>query len=510
MPWPDDAPRVAREFRRLSFSYRHGCSHPIRSEPDRLSPHRWAYARRCSTGCSPAGTAARFILRIDDTDQERNVEAALRPILDGFRWLGIDWDEGPEVGGPCTPYYQSQRTDRYRAAVSTLLERGLAYRDYATAEETAAEREAAQREKRRFIYSRRWMAETDAAAARFEDEGRTAVVRLKMPREGACRFDDLVRGPVAFDWALEQDHVIQRADGSHLYHLASAVDDHDFGISHVIRAEEHLSNTPRQIFIADGLGYELPRYAHLPYVAAPGGSEKLSKRKLGKYLSQPEFKKVYDHGAGILAALGEEVVPERFNPVLVEFYRDVGYRPEALVNYLLLLGWSLDDRTEDFTREEMVEHFSLERVNRSAASFDPQKMMAFEERRMNALPLADTVAAVSPYLARLGLLPKVPTEAERARVGGGGSRRPATGSRWPATSCATPSSSRRIRRFPTTRRRSASGSARPRPRTGCGVSARCWIPSIPSPPRLWTPRCTGSSKRSRSGLARSSMPFGLR
>ena len=373
----------------------------------RTALFNWLFARR---------HGGRFILRIDDTDRQRNVEAALRPILDGFRWLGIDWDEGPEVGGPCAPYYQSQRTDRYRAAVSALLDRGFAYRDYATAEETTAEREEAQREKRRFIYSRRWMAETDADAARFEDQGRTAVVRLKMPREGACTFDDLVRGPLAFDWALEQDHVIQRADGSHLYHLASAVDDRDFDISHVIRAEEHLSNTPRQIFIADGLGCERPRYAHLPYVAAPGGSEKLSKRKLGKYLSQPEFKKVHDHGAGILAALGEKVVPERCNPVLVEFYRDVGYRPEALVNYLLLLGWSLDDRTEDFTRAEMIGHFSLERVNRSAASFDPQKMMAFEERRMNALPLAAKVAAVSPYLVRLGVLGAEPAAEARSRV----------------------------------------------------------------------------------------------
>ena len=373
----------------------------------RTALFNWLFARR---------HGGQFILRIDDTDRQRNVEAALRPILDGFRWLGIDWDEGPEVGGPSGPYYQSERTDRYRAAVTALLERGLAYRDYATAEETTAEREAAQREKRRFLYSRRWMAETDADAARFEGEGRTAVVRLRMPRDGACRFDDLVRGPVAFDWALEQDHVVQRADGSHLYHLASAVDDHDFGISHVIRAEEHLSNTPRQIFIADGLDYERPRYAHLPYVAAPGGSEKLSKRKLGKYLSQTDFKKVYDHGAGILAALGEQVVPERFNPVLVEFYRDVGYRPEALVNYLLLLGWSLDDRTEDFTRGEMIKHFSLERVNRSAASFDPQKMMAFEERRMNALPVEEKVDAVSPYLARLGLIAAEPAGTARARV----------------------------------------------------------------------------------------------
>ena len=373
----------------------------------RTALFNWLFARR---------HGGRFILRIDDTDRQRNVEAALQPILDGFRWLGIDWDEGPEAGGACGPYYQSQRTERYRAAVSALLDRGLAYRDYATAAETGAEREAAQRDKRRFLYSRRWMAETAADAARFEAEGRTAVVRLRMPRDGACRFDDLVRGPLAFDWALEQDHVIQRADGSHLYHLASAVDDHDFGISHVIRAEEHLSNTPRQIFIADGLGYPRPHYAHLPYVAAPGGAEKLSKRKLARYLTQPDFRKVHEHGAGILAALGEPAAPEDFNPVLVSFYREVGYRPEALVNYLLLLGWSLDDRTEDFTRAQMIEHFSLERVNRSAASFDPQKMMAFEERRMQALSPDAKVEAAAPYLVRMGLLPAEPDAAARARV----------------------------------------------------------------------------------------------
>lgn len=373
----------------------------------RTALFNWLFARR---------HGGRFLLRIDDTDRQRNVEAALRPILDGFRWLGIDWDEGPEVGGPHAPYRQSQRTDRYRAAAAELLDRGLAYRDYATAEETAAEREAAQREKRRFLCSRRWMAETPAAAARFEREGRAAVVRLKMPREGACRFDDLVRGPVAFDWALEQDYVIQRADGSPLYHLASAVDDHDFGITHVIRAVEHLSNTPRQIFIAEGLGHGRPRYAHLPYVAAPGGAEKLSKRKLGTYLKQPDFKRLHDHGAGLLAALGEEAAAERFNPVLVEFYRAVGYRPDALLNYLLLLGWSLDGRTEDFTRAEMIARFSLDRVNRAAAAFDPGKLTAFEERRMRALPLDEKAAAALPYLARLGLAAAEPDPAERERV----------------------------------------------------------------------------------------------
>ena len=357
-----------------------------------------------------------FILRIDDTDQQRNVAEALEPILEGFRWLGIDWDEGPDVGGPCAPYRQSGRTERYRTAVAELLAKGLAYRDYATPDETRAEREAAQQARRRFIYSRRWMAETDAAAAAFEREGRTAVVRLRMPREGVCALDDLVRGPVEFEWALEQDHVIQRPDGSHLYHLASTVDDHDFEVTHVIRAVEHLSNTPRQMFIAEGLGYALPRHAHLPYVAEPGSNEKLSKRKLATYMKNVDFKKIYDHGAAIMAALDEPVTPERFSPVVVDFYRRVGYRPEALVNYLLLLGWSLDDRTEDFSRDEMIAHFTLERVNRAAASFDPRKMMAFEERHMHALPVADKVAAVTCYLQRVGLLPSSLSDADETRL----------------------------------------------------------------------------------------------
>ncbi len=356
-----------------------------------------------------------FILRIDDTDQQRNVTEALRPILDGFRWLGIDWDEGPEVGGPHAPYFQSQRSERYRDAVERLLARGLAYPDYATAAEIQAEREEAQRAQRRFIYSRRWMADTEALVAKFQAAGRARVVRLKMPREGACEFEDLIRGPIAFDWALEQDHVIQRADGTFLYHLASTVDDDAFRITHVIRAVEHLSNTPRQIFIAHGLGYELPRYAHLPYVAAPGRRDKLSKRKLAAYLKDADFKKVYDHGAAVMAALGREVTPEGFSPVTVEFYRDVGYRPEALVNYLLLLGWSLDDRTEAFTRNEMVSLFTLARVNKSEASFDPLKLLAFEERYMQDTPAADKATLVAPFLQAAGLQTASPSADERLR-----------------------------------------------------------------------------------------------
>ncbi len=352
-----------------------------------------------------------FLLRIDDTDQERNVEAALAPILHGFRWLGLDWDEGPEVGGPHAPYYQSQRLARYQDAAAKLLAAGLAYRDFATPDEIKLERETAEAEKRPFIYSRKWMAETDAQAKSFAAQGRQGVVRLKMPREGKLLIPDLVRGDVEFDWSREQDHVIQRADGTCLYHLASVVDDFDFEISHVIRAEEHLSNTPRQIFIAQSLGYPLPQYAHLPYVAEPGSKNKLSKRKIAAYLKNPDFKKVYDHGQGIAAALGLTTSAETFNPVIVDFYEQVGYLPDAILNYLVLLGWSLDDRTEFFTRDEMIANFSLERVGKSPASFDPKKLWAFEDKYMQDLPTKQKVPKLIPYLQQAGFLPKpVPCE----------------------------------------------------------------------------------------------------
>ena len=339
-----------------------------------------------------------FLLRIDDTDQQRNIAAALQPILDGFRWLGIDWDEGPEVGGPHAPYFQSQRHAAHSAAVARLLEAGHAYRDFATTEEIQAERTAAEKDKRSFLYSRKWLAATDADVRRFTAEGRKGVVRLKMPREGQCRFHDLVRGDVAFDWANEQDHVVQRADGTCLYHLASAVDDHDFRITHVIRAIEHLSNTPRQIFIMQGLGYELPEFAHLPYVAEPGSQNKLSKRKIAQYLKHADFKRLYDHALDIAAKIGHATTPETFNPVVVDFYRVAGYSPEALLNYLLLLGWSLDDSREDFTRAQMIELFTLERVNKSPASFDPQKLWAFQDRHMRGVPLERKVPAALEYL----------------------------------------------------------------------------------------------------------------
>src|SRR5262245_14180791 len=296
----------------------------------RTALFNWLFARK---------HGGQFILRIDDTDQQRNIAEALAPILHGFRWLGLDWDEGPEKGGPYEPYYQSQRTTRYQAAARALLDRGFAYWDYASESDMQAERQAAEQAKKPFRYSRRWMAESDSDRARFESEGRKGVVRLKMPREGKCTFDDHVRGRVEVEWSQEPDHVIERADGSTLYNLANVVDDHDMEITHVIRAAEHLSNTPRQIFIAQGLGYTPPEYAHIPFVAEPGSKNKLSKRKIADYLRNPDFRKLYEHGERIAKTLGLEIAPETFNPVVVAFYEQVGYLPDAIVNYLLLLGW---------------------------------------------------------------------------------------------------------------------------------------------------------------------------
>src|SRR3954453_17286707 len=346
------------------------------------------------------GQGGQFILRIQDHDAQRNVEQALAPILHGLKWVGLDWDEGPEVGGEFGPYFQSQRLERYQAAVAKLLELGAAYRDYAKPDELQAERDAAQAAGRPFVYSRKWRAESASDGQRFESEGRQAVVRLLMPREGQFVLNDLVRGEVRVEWASEQDHVIQRADGTCLYHLATVVDDHDMQISHVIRAEEHLSNTARQVFMFEKLGYELPQFAHLPYVAEPGSKTKLSKRKLDKYLKNRDFAQLMEHGQSIARRLGMAISAESFNPVIVDFYEQVGYLPKALLNYLLLLGWSLDDKTEDFSREDMLKHFSLERVNKAPASFDCEKLVAFEARAMQKLPIKQRVAKVVPFLQR--------------------------------------------------------------------------------------------------------------
>jgi len=374
----------------------------------------WLFARK---------HGGQYVLRIDDTDQQRNVAEALQPILHGFRWLGLYWDEGAEIGGPYGPYYQSEKLPQYHEAVRVILDKGLAYWDYANEQEMKSEREEAEKAKRPFQYSRRWMAETPADRKRFESEGRTSVVRLKMPREGKCIFDDHIRGRVEVDWVQEADHVIQRADGSALYNLANVVDDYDMKISHVIRAAEHLSNTPRQIFIAQALGYPLPEYAHIPFIAEPGSKNKLSKRKIAEYLKHPDFRKLYEHGERIAKRLGVPIAAETFNPVIADFYERVGYLPEAILNYIVLLGWSFDDKTEFFTVEELIKAFSLERVNKAPASFDTRKLLAFQEHYMNLLPVDQKVAMTKPYLEQAGvgqekLAEVLQAAADRVKVAG--------------------------------------------------------------------------------------------
>ncbi len=364
-----------------------------------------------------------FILRIDDTDADRNVAAALRPILAGFQWLGLDWDEGPtpdggDSHGPHGPYFQSQRGDLYQAAAKQLLATGCAYRDYSRPEELQTQRDAARQAGKTFVYDRQWMATTDEQAQQFESEGRSATVRLKMPREGTCRFHDLVRGDMEVQWSDEQDHVIQRADGSCLYHLATVVDDQAMGITHVVRAEEHLSNTARQIFIGSSLGYEIPTFAHLPVVAEPGGTAKISKRKLDKYEKNKDFATLQQLGSNIAQQIGLDKDRSLFNPIVVDFYESIGCVPQGILNYLLLLGWSLDDSTEEFSQQDMLQHFSLERVNKAPASFDPQKLLSFQTRWMLKLSPEQRAELCLPFLTAAGVVPAgtLPEHPSHARL----------------------------------------------------------------------------------------------
>src|SRR5262245_55070559 len=314
-----------------------------------------------------------FLLRIDDTDQQRHVEDAVARILDGFRWMGMDWDEGPEVGGPHEPYFQSQRAARYDDAAARLVASGNAYRDYSTEAERAAEKAAAERAKVAYRFRRKPLGPEDEA--RFEAEGRPYALRFQVPSGRTVVVRDLIKGDVEQKTDEIGDFVIVRPDGTPLYNFASVVDDVDMRITHVVRAEEHLSNTYAQVLVFEALGAPLPAFAHVPYVAEPGSRKKLSKRKGEEY--KAGALKVYLHE-----------------------YADEGYLPEAMLNYLARLGWSYDDTQEVFSRAELVEKFSLERVNSAPASHDPDKLFWLEGEWMKTLSMDRKVAGVMPYLAR--------------------------------------------------------------------------------------------------------------
>ena len=223
-----------------------------------------------------------------------------------------------------------------------------------------------------------------------------------MPTEGTLVLTTMVRGRVEFDWAREQDHVIQRTDGTCLYHLANVVDDHDFEITHVIRAEEHLSNTPRQVFILEALGYPRPVYAHLPFVAEPGSRNKLSKRKLDKYLKNRDFAQLVEHGRKIAAAIGHAVEADAFNPVIVDFYRTVGYLPEAIINYMALLGWSLDDQDGAFFAAGIDREVFAGARGQGPGQFRPKKLSAFEDRHFQQLSPEQKIELVTPFFKKPG------------------------------------------------------------------------------------------------------------
>jgi glutamyl-tRNA synthetase len=330
-----------------------------------------------------------FLLRIDDTDQQRHVEDALARILDGFRWIGIDWDEGPEVGGPHAPYFQSERANRYAEAAARLVASGHAYRDYSTESERAAAKADADRAKVAYRFRREAL--TSADEARFEAEGLPYALRFQVPQGRTVVVHDLIKGDVEQKTEEIGDFVIVRPDGTPLYNFASVVDDVDMQITHVVRAEEHLPNTYSQILVFEALGATLPAFAHVPYVAETGSRKKLSKRKTEEYEKQGVF-------------------------VLLNQYIEKGYLPEAMLNYLARLGWSFDDTQEIFSRAELIEKFTLDRVTSAPASHDQDKLFWMEGEWMKALPIDRKVAGVVPYLVHEGLVTEPLDDATRARI----------------------------------------------------------------------------------------------
>ncbi len=296
------------------------------------------------------------------------------------------------------PIFSRSATEIYKAAAQRLLDEKKAYRDFETTEEVQRQREAAEREKRPFISSRRSLELSDAEVRQLVAEGRPHVVRFLVPRGQTLPLDDVVRGHVEWDTSLIADPVIMRPDGTPLYNFATVIDDAGMAISHVIRAEEHLSNTPMQILLHQALGNTLPIFAHIPFVTAPGTTKKLSKRDLKKYRENPKFRKMFDAADQVFPQIGLGS-SETLNPVMVEYYEKIGFLPEAVLNALARLGWSLDDRTEFMSLPTIVENFTLDRIVKNPAGLDPDKLYSFQTHWMSQVPLENKVDGV-PALPR--------------------------------------------------------------------------------------------------------------
>jgi glutamyl-tRNA synthetase len=297
-----------------------------------------------------------FVLRIEDTDVARKVEGAVDIILDSLRWLGLDWDEGP--------YFQSQRLSIYRETGQRLIDEGHAYLCYCSPERLGAMRQEQMRCKQPPKYDRRCRNLTEEQGAEWKAAGVTPVIRFKTPLEGETTFHDLIYGWVTFRHDTLDDFVLLKSDGYPTYHLANIVDDHLMDISHVLRAEEWLSSTPRHVLLYQALDWQAPQFAHLPMILGPDRA-KLSKR----------------HGA-----------------TNINEYQKEGYLPDAMVNFLALLGWSVDDRTELLSREELIKHFSLERVGKTGAIFNKEKLEWMNGVYLRRLSLTEFVHRAMPFL----------------------------------------------------------------------------------------------------------------
>ncbi len=316
-----------------------------------------------------------FILRIEDTDQTRHVEDSVQKIIDDLRWLGLNWDEGPQIGGDYGPYFQSQRVDTYNRYLRTLLESGHAYYALETTEQLANMRESAKREKRAVTYVRPDTLPTIQEGEAARAAGRSIVVRLKMPGEDITVVDDIL-GEVTLPASQSEDFVLQKSDGFPTYHFACVVDDELMKITHVLRGQEHLMNTPKHIALQRALGFAAPRYAHLPVIFNMDGS-KMSKRDKEKALA-----------AG-----------KRPPEIDVHDFRTAGYLPEAVLNFIALLGWSPGGEREFFDLNELTRVFSVERVGKTNAKFDREKLLSFNTTWATRVSSDRLLTAFKDYIA---------------------------------------------------------------------------------------------------------------
>jgi nondiscriminating glutamyl-tRNA synthetase len=310
-----------------------------------------------------------FILRIEDTDMERSTEESTRTILESLKWLGLDWDEGPVCGGPVGPYFQSQRTETYRKTADDLIRSGQAYYCFCSVAEVEAQRQTAREEHQipRYQGVCREMSQEEQEAALAA--GKPYVIRFRVP-EGETVLDDIIRGRTVFKNETLEDFVIIKSDGVGTYNFAVVVDDHLMDITHVIRGDDHIANTPRQILLYQALGWDVPEFAHLPMILGPDKT-RLSKR----------------HGA--VSAM--------------QYWTD-GFLPDALLNYLALLGWSYDGKQQIFSVAEMIEKFSLAKVSKNPAVFDPDKLVWMNAQYIKNMPDAEFTRRGLPYLLEAGVL----------------------------------------------------------------------------------------------------------